>query len=493
MATLVREQHETSHRDDAPVVVLTARLTPPRLPEWYVDRPRLSETIERGARGAVTLVRAPAGSGKTCAAAAWTASHQHAGASGTVCWVRFENGDDRPNIMWHLVIGSLRDAGVRVPLEVRPGVAGAVSRRGLALTGRALAEHDQPVVLVLDDYHLAESRVDDGLSYLLGHSGANLRMVILTRSEPRLSLARLRLTDDLCEVGAGDLALTRDESALLLGKAGIHPSAEGLETLHAGSWGWCAGVRLAALSARESRDPKASVGALRGESGVVGEYLRADFLNALPRPDRDLLLCAGAADDLPPGLLEHLAGRGAGRRMSALVLGNALVDELEPGSGHFRIHPWLRDLLRDELSYTAPRRQRALADKAQRWLAQRRPRQGIGVPGAGPVLQAVPDPRRRGDDREHAPSDSLAAVAKAPEHVPPWHDSLLVEHLTAKELEVLGHLAEFLATDEIATTMFVSVNTVRTHIRNILRKLGVNRRNEAVRRARRAGLLVRSA
>ena len=77
--------------------------------------------------------------------------------------------------------------------------------------------------------------------------------------------------------------------------------------------------------------------------------------------------------------------------------------------------------------------------------------------------------------------------------MPPWHDSLLVEHLTAKELEVLGHLAEFLATDEIATTMFVSVNTVRTHIRNILRKLGVNRRNDAVRRARRAGLLVRSA
>jgi DNA-binding CsgD family transcriptional regulator len=60
-------------------------------------------------------------------------------------------------------------------------------------------------------------------------------------------------------------------------------------------------------------------------------------------------------------------------------------------------------------------------------------------------------------------------------------------------VEVLGHLAEFLATDEIATTMFVSVNTVRTHIRNIFRKLGVNRRNEAVRRARRAGLLVRSA
>ena len=154
-----------------------------------------------------------------------------------------------------------------------------------------MAAQDPPVVLVLDDAHLLTgAKVLDGLAYVLKHAAPGLRLVVASRMDPLLPLHRYRLTGELTEVRANDLAFTVPESCRLVEQHGIGLSAESLESLTRRAEGWAAVLRLAAISMGAHADPDQFVKELVAEDSAVAGYLVEEVLNAQPPPVRTLSL-----------------------------------------------------------------------------------------------------------------------------------------------------------------------------------------------------------
>ena len=148
----------------------------PDLPGWAVARPRIDKLIADGTRGPLTLVAGPPGAGKTMAIAAWAAASCNPAA---LAWLTVDGHDNRPRVFWSYVVAALRRAGVAVPrVRFGPGRV-AVDHAFLANLASALAAHDPPAVLVLDDLHLlAEPAVMDGLAYVLRNASLGLHLVV---------------------------------------------------------------------------------------------------------------------------------------------------------------------------------------------------------------------------------------------------------------------------------------------------------------------------
>jgi len=459
-----------------------------------VPRPRLDTALVRGVGHSLTLVSAPAGSGKTVAVSAWVAGRAaRADPDAAIGWVSFEAGDDRPSIFWPLILACLGRQGLRLPAEAAG--AGRGSRQLLSALGAEIAALDAPLTLVLDGYEVADHQLAAGLEFLLAHSGGRLSLVIISRADPTLPLQRLSLSEDLTQVRFADLAWTRTETEQLLARSRIQLRPESVEALVARVGGWTAGLRFAAMILEHSPDPDADAARINGASGNIAEYLMSEILAAQPDEVRDVLLRTSVVDTLQPGLIEEIGGRSAARTLAGLSHANVLVEEVACAPGWYRYHPFFRELLCAELAYASPTRLASLQRRASRWYAERGVVAEIAE-DAGPIgaLRVRPSGAEPDGVADRATADGTRPARPAPARpVParpqPVPDGYVVEPLTRKEREVLGLLSELLSTEEIAAAMFVSVNTVRTHVRNILRKLAVNRRNEAVRRARALDLL----
>ena len=208
--------------------ILTSKITPPRMPDWTVQRPRITELIAQGTRCPLTVVTGPPGAGKTMALALWAAADP-----ATVAWVGLDEYDNRPEVFWSHVVAALRRSGVAVPKAVpAPGRGRAGDHVFLQRLAAALAAQDLPVALGLDDLHLlAEPRVLEGLDFVLRYAGAGLRLAAASRMNPLLPLHRYRLAGHLAEIRAADLAFSVPEAGLLLAGHGITLPADSLERL----------------------------------------------------------------------------------------------------------------------------------------------------------------------------------------------------------------------------------------------------------------------
>src|SRR4051812_30321796 len=340
------------------------RFVVPLPPKHHVDRPRLMTRLDQAAQLPLTLVSAPAGSGKTTVVAAWVAG----GVAEPVGWMTFEAGDDQPSRFWPLVTQCLDLAGVGVTRRVR---ADSVRdrRRLLLELSASLANLDHRVTLVLDGYDLSDRVLAGEIDFVLHHSGQRLRLVVLTRLDPVLPLHRYRLADTMAEVRMSDLAFTEHETAEVLEEAGVTLSTDSAAELTRRTRGWAAALRFAALLLQRSEQPDLMVRELAGDSGNIAEYLMAEMLQTQPPRVRDLLLRTSVVDVLRPGLIEELGGHAAGRQLASLVRANVLVEEVPEHPGWYRYHPLLRDLLRAELSYASPSRYTRLRKRAAAWFA----------------------------------------------------------------------------------------------------------------------------
>ena len=207
MATHVAKQVAARARRPAVSVgipVVAAKITVPGMPDWALTRPRIIKLIAEGRRWCpLTLVTAPAGSGKTMALASWAAAEP-----GTVAWVTVDEFDNQPGVFWAHVVAALSRSGVAVP-EALPAAQGRDAGHVFLLRlAAALAAQDPPVALVLDDLHLlTDARVLDGLDYVLRNTGSGLRLLVTARMDPLLSLHRHRLAGELTEIGASDTSI----------------------------------------------------------------------------------------------------------------------------------------------------------------------------------------------------------------------------------------------------------------------------------------------
>lgn len=329
----------------------------PDAPHGYVDRPRLHERLDAGTAAALTLVSAPAGTGKTTAVATWVAQRD---AAGPTVWLRVDDEIPPGRHLWTPLTERLGAAGVAVP-----------RRRGLADEGdvtTAVLDHPAQVTLVLDCDRQLTAEELAALDRTVRHCGNRLRTVLIARSDPVLPLHRYRLVGALREVRAADLALTREETGRVLGEAGVRLSSGALDAVVRRTQGWVAGVVLTAATLAGHQDPDGAARSLSGDQGPLAEYLLTEVLDAQTPPVRELMLRTSVLDLLSPGLIEALAGPQAPRALSFLEHGNTFLTAVPGRRGCYRYHPLVAELLRAQLAFEAPSTSAALHLEAAAWL-----------------------------------------------------------------------------------------------------------------------------
>jgi LuxR family maltose regulon positive regulatory protein len=345
--------------------LLASKVTVPGVPEWLIPRPRIEALIAQGARGPVTTVTGPPGAGKTMALALWAAGASCAGAT---AWVTIDDHDNQPRVFWSYLLEALRRAGVPVSRAMSAAVRRyPVDHEFLLRFASLMAAQDPPVTLVLDDVHLLTSaRVLDGLAYVLRNAAPGLRLVVASRIDPLLPLHRYRLTGELTEIRAGDLAFTTPEACLLMAQHGIELSADLLDRLTQRAEGWAAILRLAAISMDGHADPGQFVKELVAEDSAVAGYLVEEVLNAQPPHVRSFLLRTSILDRINEELASEVAGRDRDAAMLPdLAHVNALVQRDD--GGWYRYHSLFAAVLRLKLRRDDPGGMQDLHLRAARW------------------------------------------------------------------------------------------------------------------------------
>ena len=344
--------------------ILTAKITAPLVPDWAVQRPRITKLIADGTRWCpLTVVTGPPGAGKTMALAVWAAAEP-----GIAAWASLDEFDNQPEAFWSYVIAALRRAGVDVPAGVTTTTPGwATDHRYLLRLVAALAAQDPPVTLVLDDLHLmTEPAVLNGLDFLLRNVGPGLRLLVSSRMDPLLPLHRYRLAGQLAEIRASDLAFTTAEAGQLLAQHGHTLPPDWLERLTQRTEGWAAGLRLAAISMGTHPDPDLFVTELITEGSALTSYLVEEVLNAQPPVCRELLLSTSILEDVSAEAASELTGdEQAAVILPVLARTNAFIQPI--GRGRYRYHILFGEVLRLKLRSRHPDRVALLHRRAAQW------------------------------------------------------------------------------------------------------------------------------
>ncbi len=317
-------------------------------------------------RRAVTVICAPAGSGKTMLVVDW--AHRAMARGEAVAWLSLDESDDRPYEFWSALIDALIGASPPDAAEqldrLSPPRERVEPRFVTALT--ELLDATQPVRwLVLDDVHRIRSAdVLAGLATFLAGVPPGLGVVLISRHEPELDLHRLRLSDLTHDVRAEDLTFTVSEASDLFERVGSPLSTLDVARVVARTEGWAAGLRLAAVSIAGVADPSEFLAQFEGDQREVADYLFTEVVQHLPAETYAFLLKTCAPEQLPVELAAELSGRAdAGRMLDRLCRLNALVVQ-SGDSSWYRYHSLMRSFLAAALAredVDAPRRQHAIA------------------------------------------------------------------------------------------------------------------------------------
>src|SRR5438552_15626537 len=288
-------------RSDSLTPLLATKLHRPLPRAQLVRRPQLAERLTQGVMGPLTLVSAPAGFGKTTLLAQWFAE------SGMpVAWLSLEPGDNEPVRFLSYLIAALQTldphlGAVALTLLQMPQPAAAETV--LTLLTNDVASHGRDggdFVLVLDDYHVIEAKaLDHALTFLLEHLPPHMHLVIATREDPQLPLARLRVRGHLTELRVTDLRFTPSEAAEFLNQGmGLNLSAEDVTALEARTEGWIAGLQLAAISLQGQQDATGFITSFTGSHHFVLDYLLEEVLGQQSESVQTFLLRTSILDRL---------------------------------------------------------------------------------------------------------------------------------------------------------------------------------------------------
>jgi LuxR family transcriptional regulator, maltose regulon positive regulatory protein len=337
------------------------------LPSRLVERPRLVDLVERGIERPLTLISAPAGSGKTVLLTSWMATCP---ARGRVATLTLGREHTQPRQFWIEVLAAAEPvcgelAGVAVPPRGELDAFVTAARA-------SLAGLDEPLVLVLDDLH--EVGADSGaiaeLWWLLEHASDSLRLVVATRRDPPLRLQRLKIAGQMTEIRAADLAFTLQEAGELVAQLDLAP--DDVELLWRRTEGWAAGLRLAELSLHDDADAHAFIAGFAGEDRAVSDYLMSEVIARYPPETLDFLLRTCVAARVNGELADALTGEVGGEQaLRELERMDGFVVAGGAGDGWYRYHPLFAEALRAELRRRLPRELPSLHRAAGRWHSER--------------------------------------------------------------------------------------------------------------------------
>lgn len=316
----------------------------------------------------LTLVSAPAGYGKTTAIRMWV---KQAGCP--VAWVTLDKSDNKIIQFLAYVLTALGEAVEQLgqsALEMVENAPEANCQAVLDLLINDLCGLDQPVILVLEEYHLIENEtIDQAVEFLLNQSVANLHLVIATREDPNLPLTRLRARNQLTEVRAADLSFSFEEAREFFASAmGVSLSESEIEILKNRTEGWVAGLQLAALSLKKGRDAAKFVETFRGTHRHVLDYLIEEVLNNQPEAIRVFLRRTSILDQLSPALCEAVTGqKESGEYLKYLENNNLFVVSLDEERRWYRYHALFAELLKNQLVQNEADLIDVLNERAAEW------------------------------------------------------------------------------------------------------------------------------
>ena len=336
----------------------------------FVPRPRLLERLAQGIGRGLTVICTPAGFGKSTLLGDWARRSRR-----PVAWLSLDGGDNDPARFWRYVAAALD--GVRPGLRDRvaallwgsqqpplEAVAVVVINELTSLPG------ERDVVLVLDDYHLIEApAVHDSMTFLLERLPPGLRVVVASRADPPLPLARLRAHGQLAELREPDLRFTLEETAAFLREAtGLELPLASLAALQERTEGWAAGVQLAALSLQGHADPAGFIATFAGSHRFVLDYLTGEVLARQPEQVMGFLLETSVLERLSGPLCDAVTGRADSQALlEALERANLFLVPLDEVRGWWRYHHLFADLLRARLAHERPERVPELHRNAASW------------------------------------------------------------------------------------------------------------------------------
>jgi LuxR family transcriptional regulator, maltose regulon positive regulatory protein len=332
--------------------LVATKLYVPRPRRSLVARPRLSERLSRGAESRLTLISAPAGFGKTTLLSAWlaTVGAEHR----SVAWLSLEESDRQPGLFWTYVITALQTVVPGAGAGALPLLQSAQPPIETVLTTllNDLSAVPDEIHLVLDDYHLVDGPdLATGMVFLLEHLPPHVHLVISSRADPALPLARLRARGELVEVRAADLRFTLDEvTDYLNAVVGLDLTANDIAALEARTEGWIAALQLAALSMRGRDDVAGFIAGFAGDDRYIVDYLVEEVLRRQPDDVRRFLVQTSILDRLSGPLCDAVTAQHGGKaRLEALDRANLFVVPLDDNRRWYRYHHLFADVLRAHL------------------------------------------------------------------------------------------------------------------------------------------------
>ena len=349
-----------------PAPILATKLfVPPAQPE-AVPRPRLIERLDDGLHRRLTLISAAAGFGKTTLLGEWVV-----GSGRPAAWLSLDEGDSDPTRFLAYLVAALQtiDIGEDAPgmLDTpQPPPTEAI----LTVLLNEIATIADDFVLVLDDYHVIDAEaVDYALAFLLEHLPPQAHLVLATREDPRLPLARMRARGQLTELRAADLRFTPSEAAEFLNRVmGLGLSVGEIDAVEGRTEGWIAGLQLAALSMRGREDVPGFIEAFAGDNRYVLDYLVEEVLQRQPARVRSFLLQTSILDRLSGPLCDAVTDQEEGKaQLEALERGNFLVVPLDDRRHWYRYHHLFGEVLYAHLMAEQPDRVSSLHRRASEW------------------------------------------------------------------------------------------------------------------------------
>lgn len=357
--------------------LLATKLFAPSLRHDYVSRPRLLQKLNKGLRPEVRLVliSAPAGFGKTTLVSEWIKSINL-----PVAWLSLDEADNDPARLWQYILSALQRHEPQVGTTMEAALQAPQPPTFESLINlliNDLSTLDRSLGLVLDDFHLLDApQAHESIDYFIDHLPSNIHMIILTRADPAVHLARRRAGAELLEIRATDLKFEHQETENFLTrtmKLSLHP--EDIHALEQRTEGWIAGLQMAAiaiqtqLASQEASATRQFVAKFSGDDRYIADYLLEEVLQRLPESVREFLLQTSILQRFNDQLCNALTARQESQEiLSYLENANLFIVPLDNRREWFRYHHLFAQLLLQNL-FRAHGKQAAghLYRKAARW------------------------------------------------------------------------------------------------------------------------------
>jgi LuxR family transcriptional regulator, maltose regulon positive regulatory protein len=351
------------------VPLIATKLNLPVLRSRVVERPRLRALLDRGKDARLTLISAPAGFGKTTLLADWLTRLPDPQTS--IAWLSLDAGDNEPTLFWPHLVAALQALGARrgtsfpeLPSAMQP------DRGFITSLLNELAATPAPTILILDDLHLVDrADIHEQLGFLIEHLPAHMHIIVSTRADPAVPLARLRARGELIEIRSANLRFTGEEATAYLNDVMyLGLSAADAATLEMKTEGWIAALQLAVLSLDGRADAAEFIEDFAGSSRYIVDYLVEEVLARVPENVRYFLLETCFLDRLSGPLCDAVTGGSGSRQMlETLDRANLFLVPLDNRREWYRYHHLFADVLETQLDAAARDRLRVLRRLASDW------------------------------------------------------------------------------------------------------------------------------